>query len=163
MTNEGTQIRTFWIAFQTLTVWNASLKFDFKQWKVNIAVYSWRMNIYRRRMSIEEFYIIYIYIYIYIRVYSFVESRLLWYVRRQLHWTITSSLDHTTLCYLHGLTSFLPTRHTQQILARGLRGFLQRRFSICWINSATISNRRRSSHRYLHISFHRLYHFRSTM
>ena len=44
---------------------------------------------------------------------------------RLLYWPITSYLDHTTLCYLPGLTSSLPTRRTKPVLAGGrASGFL---------------------------------------
>ena len=56
------------------------------------------------------------------------ESKLLWCERgrwteghkdRLLYWPLTSSFDHTTLCYLQCLTSSLPMRHTQLVLTKG--------------------------------------------
>ena len=54
---------------------------------------------------------------------------------RLLYWPIHSfSLDHNTLCYLHGLSFSLSTRRTQPLSARALFGPLRPRFSIYRLN-----------------------------
>ena len=55
---------------------------------------------------------------------------------RLLYWPITSSLEHTTLGYLQGITSSLPTWHTKPVIVRGPLDPLRLWFSICRLDTA---------------------------
>ena len=85
-----------------------------------------------------------------------------------IYWLITSSFDHTTLCYLQGRFSSLPTRRTKPVFARELLGPLQPQFVICRLNRQLKSGtdrlrlRLRLSHGHLDISFNNIIDIRST-
>ena len=54
--------------------------------------------------------------------------------RRRQTAKLTHNFYLATLCYLQGLMSSLPMRHTQPVLTRELLGSLQLQFSIRWLN-----------------------------